>query len=169
MLISPATRWHLGFHFLFLNSALLHSCIFWQQLFISADISLYSLPSINYFCWIDLVCIYRCVFRHIVGFWLIGGMPESLYNHELSVIIVIIICDQFSHTHTGTHSGIIIQLYIHKSSFLHVLGISALKLFPLQLTCLKTSGCAEFGPLNTKERDILGQNVFSQKQIIIQL
>ena len=27
MLNSPATRWHLGFHFLFLNSAILHSCI----------------------------------------------------------------------------------------------------------------------------------------------
>ena len=48
--------------------------------------------------------------------------------------------------------GIIIQLYIHGSSFLHVLGISALKLLPLQSACLKTSGCAEFGPLNTKEK-----------------
>ena len=66
-------------------------------------------------------------------------------------------------------SGIIIQLYIHRSSFLHVLGISALKLVPLILACLKTSGCTEFGPLNTKERDVLAQNVFSQKQIIIQL
>ena len=28
MLNSPATRWHWGFHFLFLNSAILHSCIF---------------------------------------------------------------------------------------------------------------------------------------------
>ena len=24
----PATRWHFGFHFIFLNSAILHSCIF---------------------------------------------------------------------------------------------------------------------------------------------
>ena len=46
---------------------------------------------------------------------------------------------------------------------------TALKLVPLSLACLKTSGCAEFGPLNTKESDVLAQNVFSQKQIIIQL
>ena len=46
---------------------------------------------------------------------------------------------------------------------------TALKLVPLQLACLKTSGCAEFGPLNMKESDVLAQNVFSQKQIIIQL
>ena len=39
----------------------------------------------------------------------------------------------------------------------------------IALACLKTSGCAEFGPLNTKESDVLAQNVFSQKQIIIQL
>ena len=36
--------------------------------------------------------------------WLIGGMPKSLCNHELSVIFVIVgvitICDQFSYTHT---------------------------------------------------------------------
>ena len=57
-------------------------------------------------------------------------------------------------------SGIIIQFYIHKSSFLHVLGISALKLVSLQLAHLNTSGCAEFGPLNTKENDVLAQNVF---------
>ena len=44
---------------------------------------------------------------------------------------------------------------------------TALKLVPLWLACLKTSGCAEFGPLNTKESDVLAQNVFSQKQIII--
>ena len=37
------------------------------------------------------------------------------------------------------------------------------------VACLKTSGCAEFGPLNMKESDVLAQNVFSQKQIIIQL
>ena len=41
---------------------------------------------------------------------------------------------------------------------------TALKLVPLWLACLKTSGCAEFGPLNTKESDVLAQNVFSQKQ-----
>ena len=28
ILNSPATSWHLGFHFLFLNSAILHSCTF---------------------------------------------------------------------------------------------------------------------------------------------
>ena len=46
---------------------------------------------------------------------------------------------------------------------------TALKLVPLQLACLKTSGCVEFGPLNTKESDVLAQNVFSQKQVVIQL
>ena len=35
----------------------------------------------------------------------------------------------------------------------------ALRLVPLQSACLKTSGCAEFGPLNTKESDALAQNV----------
>ena len=46
---------------------------------------------------------------------------------------------------------------------------TVLKLVPLWLACLKTSGCTVFGPLNTKESDVLAQNVFSQKQIIIQL
>ena len=46
---------------------------------------------------------------------------------------------------------------------------TALKLVPLQLEHLKTSGCAEFGPLNSKESDVLAQNVFSQKWIIIKL
>ena len=45
----------------------------------------------------------------------------------------------------------------------------ALKFVPLWLACLKTSGCTEFGPLNTKKSDVLAQNVFSQKYIIIQL
>ena len=44
-----------------------------------------------------------------------------------------------------------------------------LLLVPLWLACLKTSGCTEFGPLNTKESDVLAQNVVSLKQIIIQL
>ena len=35
----------------------------------------------------------------------------------------------------------------------------ALHLVPLQLACLKTSGCTEFGPLNIKESDVLAQNV----------
>ena len=46
---------------------------------------------------------------------------------------------------------------------------TALILVPLQLACLKTSGCTEFCPLNTKESDDLVQNEFSQKYIIIQL
>ena len=45
---------------------------------------------------------------------------------------------------------------------------TALGLVPLQLACLKISGCIEFGPLNTKESDVVAQNVFSQKWIIIQ-
>ena len=40
-----------------------------------------------------------------MGFWLIGRVPNSFSNHELSVIVVIIVifiivCDQFSYTHT---------------------------------------------------------------------
>ena len=46
---------------------------------------------------------------------------------------------------------------------------TALKLVPLWLACLKTSGLMAFGPLNTKRSDVLPQNVFCQKQIIIQL
>ena len=88
-------------------------------------------------------------------------MPKSLCNHEMSVVVVVVICDQFSYTHTKskkvpffTCSGIIIQLYIHESPFLHVLVIPALKLVPLQLAHLKTSGHAKFGPVNTKESDV---------------
>ena len=46
---------------------------------------------------------------------------------------------------------------------------TALKCIPLQSACLKTSGCTDFDPLNTKESDVIAQNVFSQKWIIIQL
>ena len=46
---------------------------------------------------------------------------------------------------------------------------TALKLVPLESAHLKTSKCTEFGPPNTKESDVLFQNVFSQKWIIIQL
>ena len=42
---------------------------------------------------------------------------------------------------------------------------TALKLVPLWLACLKISGCAEFGPVNTKESDVLAPNVFSQLTI----
>ena len=68
MLNSSATRWHLGFCVLFLNSAILHSCTFGNSFYICWN-SLYYLPSINCFCWIDIVCIYRYAFRHIVGFY----------------------------------------------------------------------------------------------------
>ena len=38
-----------------------------------------------------------------------------------------------------------------------------MKHVPLQLACLKTSGCAEFGALNTKEHDVLAKKcVFSE-------
>ena len=46
---------------------------------------------------------------------------------------------------------------------------TALKLVPLGLACLKPQGAAEFDPPNTKESDVIAQNVFSQKWIIIQL
>ena len=65
MLNYPATRWYWGFHFLFLNSAILHSCNFGHSclyLLISPSI----LDYINYFCWIVLVCIYGYAFRHTI-------------------------------------------------------------------------------------------------------
>ena len=40
---------------------------------------------------------------------------------------------------------------------------TAIKLVPLQLACLKISGCTEFGALNTKEHDVLAKKcVFSE-------
>ena len=42
-------------------------------------------------------------------------------------------------------------------------------LYHCEAAHLTTSGCIEFGPLNTKESDVLAQNVFSQKWIIKQL
>ena len=59
--------------------------------------------------------------------------------------------------------------FIPKCVFSEMDQHTALTLVAMQLACLRTSGCAEFGPLNTKENDVLFQNVFSQKQIIIQL
>ena len=56
-----------------------------------------------------------------------------------------------------------------KCSFSETDHHTALKLVPLWLTHLKMSACTEFGPLNTKESDVLAQNVVSLKQIIIQL
>ena len=97
----PATRWHLGFHFLFLflNLAILHSYIFWKWVIKSAKTCLYSLPSINYFCWIDLVCLYRCEFRHIVGFY-----PPFLYFFSLMACIVIFIFMSFPEHPMGISS-----------------------------------------------------------------
>ena len=86
-------------------------------------------------------------------------MPKSLCNHELSVIIVIVvICEQFyMHTKSKKDPSLHVVALSYKFTstkvFLHVLGILALKLVPLQLEHQKTSGCAEFGPLNTKESD----------------
>ena len=59
--------------------------------------------------------------------------------------------------------------FIPKCVFSEMDQHTALKLVAMQLACLRTSGCAEFGPPNTKESDVLFQNVFSQKWIIIQL
>ena len=56
-----------------------------------------------------------------------------------------------------------------KSVFSEMDHHTALKLVPLWSSHLKTSGYTKFHPLNTKESDVLAQNVFSQKQIIIQL
>ena len=57
----------------FFNSAILQGCIFWQQLNKSAKIYFYSC-SHQLFCWIDFVGIYKCAFRHFVGF-----VPPFLY------------------------------------------------------------------------------------------
>ena len=66
MINSPATRWHWVFHFLFLNSAMLHSCNFGSKL-----LHLLIPPSIldihNFFCQIVLVCIYRYAFLDNLG------------------------------------------------------------------------------------------------------
>ena len=56
-----------------------------------------------------------------------------------------------------------------KSVFSEVDDHTALKCVPLWTSYLKTSECTVFGHLNKKESDVLAQNVFSQKQIIIQL
>ena len=56
-----------------------------------------------------------------------------------------------------------------KSVFSEVDDHTALKLVPLWSSDLKTSECTVFGHLNKKKSDVLAQNVFSQKQIIIQL
>ena len=50
--------------------------------------------------------------------------------------------------------------FIPKCVFAETDHHTALKLGPLQLTHLKTSGSAEFGPPNTKESDVLFLNVF---------
>ena len=66
---------------------------------------------------------------YFLPFWLIGGMPKSLCNHELSVIIVgiviVIICDQFSYTHTKSK----------KVPSLHVVALS------YNLTSMKVHFC----------------------------
>ena len=46
---------------------------------------------------------------------------------------------------------------------------TASKLVPLQSACLKLQGALSLAPLNTKESDVLAQNVLSQKQIHIWL
>ena len=47
-----------------------------------------------------------------------------------------------------------------KCSFSETDHHTALKFAPLWLACMKMSGCTEFGPLNTKEGNVLAQNVF---------
>ena len=96
-------------------------------------------------------------------------MLKSLCNHKLAVIVVTIvivvaICDQFSYIHTKSkkvpslHVVALSYNFTSMKALLHVLGISAMKLVPLQLACLKTSGCAEYGTLNTRESDFSSQN-----------
>ena len=46
---------------------------------------------------------------------------------------------------------------------------TALKFVPLWLAQLKTSGCTKFGPLNTKESDVLAHDVVTLKQVIIHI
>ena len=69
---------HGQFHFLFLNSAILHSCIFGYSCSSICWNFIYYLTSINYFSWIVLVCIYSHAFRYILGFF----YPPCLYLGE---------------------------------------------------------------------------------------
>ena len=100
-------------------------------------------------------------------FWLIGRMQKSICNHELSVIIVII-CDQFSYTNTKSKkvSSLHVVHYhttLHPWKFIFACTRNLnLKLVPLWLACLKTSGCAEFGLLNMEETDFSPKCVFSE-------
>ena len=61
------------------------------------------------------------------------------------------------------------DVFAQKVFFSEVDSHTALKLVPLWSSHLKTSGYTKFHPLNTKKSDVLAQNVFSQKWIIIQL
>ena len=70
-------------------SAILHSCMLGYSCFLSAKYLDYFLTSINYFCWIVLVCIYRYAFRHILGF-----LPSlSVFN------VINMVHDQHVFTH----------------------------------------------------------------------
>ena len=61
------------------------------------------------------ICVAKAsLLSEIFSVWLFDGMPKSLCNHELSVVIVTVICDQFSYTHTKSK----------KVSSLHVVALS---------------------------------------------
>ena len=64
--IRCCTRWHLGFHSLFLNSAIAHSCILVPAIYICWYLPL--ILDIHQILLLDCVCIYRHAFRHILGF-----------------------------------------------------------------------------------------------------
>ena len=53
-------------------------------------------------------------------------------------------------------------MFSPKCVFSEMDDYAALKLVPLQLACIKTSGCTEFGPLDTKESDVQPKCVFSE-------
>ena len=92
----------------------------------------------------------------------------SLYNFETFTIVISMPGNLSMHlVWPSKYKGK--WCFIPKCVFSEMDQHTALMLVGMQLACLRTSGCAEFGPLNTKESDVLFQNVFSQKQIIIQL
>ena len=115
MLNSPATRWHWRFHFLFLNQAILHSCMVATAVYICQYLT-FILDIHQLFCWIMLVCIYRYAFRHILGFY-----PPFLYLGKEHVH------DQ----HVLTH-GMYLPFCFFMSCPEPAMGISGVGSFPVQ-------------------------------------
>ena len=94
----------------------------------------------------------------------------SSYNFETSTIVISMPENLRVHLSLALQIQRKVMFYSKMCFFRNGSLYAALKLVPLWSACLETSGYAlEFGPLNTKESDVLFQNVFSQKWIIVQL